>query len=245
MQHASHLCDCDTSERVLLYRLSLAEIEDLLQVACGNHTVAACGQHAQGSTTFPSPSSVKLEEVQEGVSSTGMPEGSPSEQAVCPPTGPEGEQAKKEEEVVEEDKNHQQQQQQQQQQQLQAESDGAEPGARHLLHGSADDSSHVAEVKSGMRAEVYPTMVDCVPLQKHVPQVQQRRVRGKWVTHADCAAVWVSRAKVRLRTPPTLETVDALLAEAQEFLWAGHEVDAVSGVARAYTIVKVLHRLCQ
>ncbi|CAI5518365.1 unnamed protein product [Closterium sp. Naga37s-1] len=59
---------------------------------------------------------------------------------------------------------------------------------------------------------------------------QQRRVQGRMMTHGEWAAQWASRGKVALRSPPTVEAAVALVQQAQEFLWAGHEVDAARRV---------------
>lgn len=41
------------------------------------------------------------------------------------------------------------------------------------------------------------------------------------------AEKWLDKVQKGLQTVPTVEFIDAMLHESEEFLWAGHEMDAV------------------
>lgn len=47
------------------------------------------------------------------------------------------------------------------------------------------------------------------------------------VRHTELAEKWLDKVQKGLQTVPTLEFIDAMLLESEEFLWAGHEMDAV------------------
>ncbi|KAK8945425.1 putative lysine-specific demethylase ELF6 [Platanthera guangdongensis] len=63
LKHWKHLCECDSSQHKLLYRHSLAELDDLISMACVGtpHHV-----HSQQSTLSPQVSITKLKKVKGG-----------------------------------------------------------------------------------------------------------------------------------------------------------------------------------
>ncbi|KAJ7563072.1 hypothetical protein O6H91_03G095700 [Diphasiastrum complanatum] len=54
-----------------------------------------------------------------------------------------------------------------------------------------------------------------------------KKVKGRSVRFTELAESWLSQARVETRTSPLLSVVNDLLGQAEQFLWAGHEMDLV------------------
>lgn len=62
------------------------------------------------------------------------------------------------------------------------------------------------------------------------PLVALFQVKGSYHSHAELAFSWAAQARSTLQQRPSLPQVAALLQEADEFLWGGHNVDPVRPV---------------
>lgn len=50
---------------------------------------------------------------------------------------------------------------------------------------------------------------------------------GRMVRHTDLAEKWLDKVQKASHTTPTIEFLDSVLQDAEQFLWAGHEMDPV------------------
>lgn len=53
------------------------------------------------------------------------------------------------------------------------------------------------------------------------------QVMGRMVRHTDLAEKWVEKVQKLSHTTPTIEFLESVLQDAEQFLWAGHEMDSV------------------
>lgn len=60
------------------------------------------------------------------------------------------------------------------------------------------------------------------------------------VKHTDMAEKWVEKVQKMAHTTPTIEFLENALQDAEQFLWAGHEMDSV-GSSYRLEVSLILH----
>jgi hypothetical protein len=53
------------------------------------------------------------------------------------------------------------------------------------------------------------------------------QVMGRMVKHTELAEKWLDKVQRASHTTPTYEFLEVLLQDAEQFMWAGHEMDSV------------------
>lgn len=53
------------------------------------------------------------------------------------------------------------------------------------------------------------------------------QVMGRMVRHTELAEKWVDKVQRASHTTPTYEVLEGALQDAEQFMWAGHEMDSV------------------
>lgn len=55
---------------------------------------------------------------------------------------------------------------------------------------------------------------------------------GRMVRHTDLAEKWLDKVQKASHTTPTIDFLESVLQDAEQFLWAGHEMDSVGSSCR-------------
>lgn len=69
------------------------------------------------------------------------------------------------------------------------------------------------------------------------------QVMGQTVRHTDLAEKWLDKVQKASHTTPTIELLESVLRDAEQFLWAGHEMDSVGSSYRL--LVSLIACICQ
>eukprot|EP01018_Ginkgo_biloba_P033354 Gb_26073 [translate_table: standard] len=98
-----------------------------------------------------------------------------------------------------------------------------------LLMGDQRSADQDGEVKdSRVRSRRISTQKS-TPLQT---KSLVKKVKGRHVTHTELAEAWLTSARNMLRSPISQANIEDLLKQAEQFLWAGHEMDPVRAMEK-------------
>lgn len=197
VQHARELCECQqASERSLLYRYSLADLEDLL----ARVAPPPASPDLERPET-PPPNDLLAHAADDSPASTALRRRAIMRQTRSP--GPAAEGAIVKQETC---------------------------TKRVSTRRGALDTRQPVRLE-GPRRSIWIAVAPSyrlVRLSTYRVVACILQVHGRSASHAALAFSWAAQAHSTLQQRPSLEQVAALLQEADEFLWGGHEVDLVS-----------------